>query len=641
MCELCALTRTFDPARHSGEQAEIFASFQETRDAEASVQTGYSISVGDIFTGALGYLGDRDWVAVTLEAGQAYTITLTGANSGNGTLPDPYLRLYDSSGTLLDEADDGDGYDSVMDYTANTTGTYYLAAGSYADIDTGSYQLAINEEGAGGNGGGGGTGSQATLDEMAEYLTDGYWEDSFDSRHSFDTSDSTEITVNLSALSSGAQQLARWAFEAWELVADLEFVETSSSNVDILFRDNDSGAYATSSTSGGTIQSSEVNISQNWVSTYGSTISSYTFSTYIHEIGHALGLGHQGDYNGNAIYGVDETFALDSYQLSVMSYFSQEDNTEVDASYAEPASAMMTDIIAIQELYGAAGRNSASAGNTIWGANGTLDGYLADVFDGWGGSNANLGDEPVTITIYDRDGIDMLDLSNNNSNNRLDLNDATASDINGLIGNLLIARDTVIEKAKMGRGNDTVIGNEANNRLLGGGGNDALSGGAGQDKMFGGVGRDTLSGGAGQDKMFGGAGWDQLSGEGGNDRLLGGSGRDTLSGGAGNDRLLGKLGHDTLNGGTGRDLMIGGKGADTFVFETGNGRDTIRDFALGQDKLQLESALAEGFGSATAMLDDLATVTDLLTLIEFGDGDRVRLIGISDLDALADDIIFV
>jgi hypothetical protein len=38
------------------------------------------------------------------------------------------------------------------------------------------------------------------------------------------------------------------------------------------------------------------------------TIDSYSFQTYVHEIGHALGLGHGGPYNGSASYGLDNLY---------------------------------------------------------------------------------------------------------------------------------------------------------------------------------------------------------------------------------------------------------------------------------------------------------------------------------------------
>ncbi|MCP4073757.1 MAG: hypothetical protein GY742_18830, partial [Hyphomicrobiales bacterium] len=50
-------------------------------------------------------------------------------------------------------------------------------------------------------------------------------------------------------------------------------------------------------------------------------------------------------------------------------------------------------------------------------------------------------------------------------------------------------------------GNDTIIGNEADNVLTGNGGNDTLIGGTGNDFLDGGMGADTLDGGEGDDNI--------------------------------------------------------------------------------------------------------------------------------------------
>ena len=64
-----------------------------------------------------------------------------------------------------------------------------------------------------------------------------------------------------------------------------------------------------------------------------------------------------------------------------------------------------------------------------------------------------------------------------------------------------------------------------------------------------------------------------------------------FNGGKGNDILFGGKGNDTLNGGAGDDLLNGGKGRDTFVLTPGNGTDTIADFTIGQDLLELAGGL--------------------------------------------------
>ena len=60
-----------------------------------------------VTAGGVDYSGDRDWFSVELTAGQTYVLGLQGLGSAAGSLADPYLRLYDKSGTLLAENDDG------------------------------------------------------------------------------------------------------------------------------------------------------------------------------------------------------------------------------------------------------------------------------------------------------------------------------------------------------------------------------------------------------------------------------------------------------------------------------------------------------------------------------------------------------
>ena len=51
------------------------AEITETTDAPESVATPYAIEVGDSFLGTLATTGDRDWIAVELQAGTSYTVS--------------------------------------------------------------------------------------------------------------------------------------------------------------------------------------------------------------------------------------------------------------------------------------------------------------------------------------------------------------------------------------------------------------------------------------------------------------------------------------------------------------------------------------------------------------------------------------
>nr|QIM10433.1 hypothetical protein PlAlph_3250 [uncultured Alphaproteobacteria bacterium] len=77
---------------------------------------------------------------------------------------------------------------------------------------------------------------------------------------------------------------------------------------------------------------------------------------------------------------------------------------------------------------------------------------------------------------------------------------------------------------------------------------------------------------------------DILIGKGGNDTLSGGNGDDVLYGNDGNDTLNGQNGNDTLIGGVGNDSLNGGAGDDTYIYNLGDGFDTISE-SSGLDKI--------------------------------------------------------
>ncbi len=73
----------------------------------------------------------------------------------------------------------------------------------------------------------------------------------------------------------------------------------------------------------------------------------------------------------------------------------------------------------------------------------------------------------------------------------------------------------------------------------------------------------------------------------GDDTINGDNAANTLSGGAGNDTFAdARDGNDTLTGGTGNDWLRGGGGNDTYVFNRGDGQDTISDWNYGTDTIQ-------------------------------------------------------
>ena len=83
---------------------------------------------------------------------------------------------------------------------------------------------------------------------------------------------------------------------------------------------------------------------------------------------------------------------------------------------------------------------------------------------------------------------------------------------------------------------------------------------------------------------------------------------DVLRGGLGDDTMLGGAGADLIVGGNGADSLFGGAGADVFDFNTAShstasAYDTIQDFEVGVDKVDLRGVASEvvlsSFGGAT------------------------------------------
>ncbi|MCZ8142095.1 MAG: M10 family metallopeptidase C-terminal domain-containing protein [Acetobacteraceae bacterium] len=543
-------------------------------DIPGDSTTDVSLTVGTPVTGVLEVNGDHDWYAVDLVAGTRYQITLNGvALDGYGALEDPYLYLRNANGVLIAQNDDirnGILRNSRINWIANETGRFFLDAGAWDERFVGGYQLAIIEF----------IPPTYTLDEIADFLTTGFWGDG---GRRWDIGADNIITYNLTALTSAGQTLARAAFQSWANVTNLVFQEVTSGG-NITFDDNQSGAFASSSVSNGFITASSINIGTSWLNRYGTSIDSYSFQTYVHEIGHALGLGHGGAYNATATYGIDNLYQNDIWSYTIMSYFDQGDANF--GTYRVVMGPSLADIVAVHNQYGA--NTTFNSGDSVYGRNATA-GSLYDF--------ANYTTAPA-FTIYDTGGSDTLDASGYGANQTINLTAEAFSSIGGISNNIAIARGVVIEGAIGGNGEDRLFGNSDANFLAGNAGADTLDGSAGNDSLDGGGGNDCLMGGEGFDiadyhlaneAVF----LDLLSGEAsgpdfGQDVLIGiegaagGQGADSFMGDAGANMLIGNAGDDTLNGGLGADSLYGGAGNDLLiadglggVFDTGDGDDVL------------------------------------------------------------------
>ena len=121
-------------------------------DYSADISTIGRINPGGLVRGNLESAIDLDWFAVTLVAGTKYFINLEGRPTNSGTLEDPLLRLHDSNGRLILSNDDivpGVQRNSRLEFTADSTDTFFLSAGAWSDpgralFFAGTYKLSVS-----------------------------------------------------------------------------------------------------------------------------------------------------------------------------------------------------------------------------------------------------------------------------------------------------------------------------------------------------------------------------------------------------------------------------------------------------------------------------------------------------------------
>jgi Ca2+-binding RTX toxin-like protein len=209
------------------------------------------------------------------------------------------------------------------------------------------------------------------------------------------------------------------------------------------------------------------------INDYKFTEGEWAASTFLHELGHALGLKHPFPPQGPFLSELE-----DNTKWTEMSYTPHSPWEDYSLQFSP------FDIAALQYLYGP--DKNSRAGN---------DTYVFDPYQ------SNF--------IWDGAGIDSIDTSTSNEGVSIYLTPGDWSfkgtkqaELISSAGQLTINFGTEIENILGSGFNDNLFGNELANELAGGSGDDYLYGYEGNDLISGGVGKDVLSGGSGGDTFL-------------------------------------------------------------------------------------------------------------------------------------------
>ena len=374
----------------------------------------------------------------------------------------------------------------------------------------------------------------------------------------------------------------------------------------------------------------------------------YDFVTFVHELGHGIGLAHPHDdgggsglfpgvsYNDSGDFGSNN---LNQGIYTVMSYNDgwaavQNPTGHGYTRYGFQTGPMAFDIAAIQYLYGG---TTSHTGDDVY----VLPGSFTPG-TGW-------------TCLWDTGGTDEIAYYGNLSA-RIDLRAATldntatgggvvsfAQEAQGkylIPGGYTIANGVIIENARGGNGNDTITGNEYANVLSGSAGNDVLRGLGGSDTYDGGSGSDTaafdwagsfvsidlsagtIAGAAAGDVFVFASGLSTI------ENLIGSSYDDVLIGDASANSVYGGYGDDTIEGGYSNDTLTGGSNTaagDTVSYEhVYAGVRVNLSLTKKQNTLSAGADTLKGFENATgSAFNDVLTGSKYGNVLDGGDGNDI------------------
>jgi Ca2+-binding RTX toxin-like protein len=540
-----------------------------TTDTVADSPSGASptLVVGAAHTiSTLDTIGDQDFYQVHLVAGQTYEIGMYGYAGGPNAVPllDAYVELYGADGTTLIVSGDGgadtpanalnSGFDVLLTFEAQTTGTYYINAKAfdntpedgtngegvgdyelfvqvappesyrpYYDVDSPLYAIdwgsQVNRVNESSRNPDGNEGTRATGNAPAAGPVSGeafghagknvitiYFAKAGDV---FTPNDPTNPGLPPVLISAGTQawekEVVFTALHEFEKVADVIYVEVATREEADFFFTTYAGTPGPGVSLLGSMSppdESDEGLAQFNSGDYRWTQANlqqggFSYVTLIHEFGHGHGLAHPHDNGGRSgiMRGVESEGVVADYTTGD---FNLNQGIYTMMSYEDGWQTSPYGNAATDAGYGYLGGLMAFDIAAI------QDKYGVNEEWATGNDTYTLKDVNAAGTffssIWDGGGTDQIVYSGGRSAT-IDLRPATLryeeggggrmSYAYGIFGGFTIANGVTIENATSGAGNDVLIGNGVANVLSAGLGNDHLEGGSGADTLIGGGGNDS------------------------------------------------------------------------------------------------------------------------------------------------------
>ncbi|MGB3244470.1 MAG: hypothetical protein WBB25_08045, partial [Sulfitobacter sp.] len=327
-----------------------------------------SIGLGGFTNGIIGSLGELDEYSLSVVAGNTYSVAMfaNGSGIGPGSNLNTYLRVYSDAGLTNQIAfndNGGDGSNSYLEFTAASSGTFYVQSGAFNNVSTGTYSLIVEDE---------------TIDRPRDALD---WGSSFyDNAINIYFAEAGQVYDGKSSLGWTSQQIADTMDALTQMVGDITltatrtFTAASANMVLLTYNANDSSSgYFNPPGFGDSAGIGAWNLQPNSYLSGGRYANAWgpgngAYHTLLHEFGHALGLSHAHDSGGTSdvMDGVTSNqgdygdYGLNQGAYTIMGYNYQGDingdaagGTSGSANYGFALGPSALDLGILQSRYGA------------------------------------------------------------------------------------------------------------------------------------------------------------------------------------------------------------------------------------------------------------------------------------------------